>query len=128
MIRGREIADTQGADERRDLMDSWKAIAQYFGRDVRTVQRWEKTENLPVHRHIHEKNGSVYAFKSELENWRKSRSIIPARETARASTSNVASRPAEAQTAEQQSIFTQRTTWTWFDENVHIILHARIAL
>ena len=123
MIRSGEMADTQGADGRRDLLDSWKAIAQYLGRNVRTVQRWEKTENLPVHRHIHEKNGSVYAFRSELENWRKSRSVPPARGIARALTSNIASRPAEPQTTGQQSVFTQRITWTWFDENVHIILH-----
>jgi hypothetical protein len=40
---------------------SWKEIAAYFRRDVRTVQRWEKDEGLPVHRSIHSKLSSIYA-------------------------------------------------------------------
>jgi TolB-like protein/Tfp pilus assembly protein PilF/transcriptional regulator with XRE-family HTH domain len=50
-------------------LESWKDIAAYLGRDVRTVQRWEKKENLPVHRHLHEKQGSVYAYREELDAW-----------------------------------------------------------
>lgn len=60
-----------------DRLDSWKQIASYLGREVRTVQRWEKRECLPVHRHFHHKIGSVYAFKTELEQWRKDRSSGP---------------------------------------------------
>jgi serine/threonine-protein kinase len=52
-----------------DRLDSWKDIASYLRRDVSTVQRWEKREGLPVHRHLHDKQGSVYAFKSELDTW-----------------------------------------------------------
>jgi YVTN family beta-propeller protein len=54
---------------RADRLDSWKEIAVYLKRDVRTVQRWEKTEGLPVKRHQHSRGGSVYAFKSELDRW-----------------------------------------------------------
>lgn len=54
------------ADQR---LDSWKAIAAYLGRDVTTVQRWEKREGLPVHRHVHDKLGSVYAFRVEIDEW-----------------------------------------------------------
>lgn len=54
-------------------LDSWKEIADYLDREVRTVQRWEKTENLPVHRHEHQKKSTVYAYTSELEEWRKKR-------------------------------------------------------
>src|SRR5262245_1082099 len=49
-----------------ERLDSWKEIAAYLRRDVRTVQRWEKKEGLPVYRHQHEKLGSVYAFQTEL--------------------------------------------------------------
>ena len=56
-------------------LDSWKAIAAYLRRDVTTVQRWEKREAMPVHRHRHEKAGSVYAFASELDAWSRSRRI-----------------------------------------------------
>jgi serine/threonine-protein kinase len=52
-----------------DRLDSWKDIAAYFRRDVTTVQRWEKRQGLPIHRHLHDKQGSVYAFKSELDSW-----------------------------------------------------------
>src|SRR6266700_925573 len=58
-------------DDRK--LDSWKEIADYLDREVRTVQRWEKTENLPVRRHEHQKKSTVYAFTSELDEWRKNR-------------------------------------------------------
>lgn len=54
-------------------LDSWKAIAAYLGRDVTTVQRWEKREGLPVHRHQHEKLGSIFAYQVELDEWRHAR-------------------------------------------------------
>src|SRR4051812_44172611 len=54
-------------------LDSWKEIAAYLKRDVATVRRWEKREALPVHRHVHEKLGSVFAYPSELDSWRESR-------------------------------------------------------
>jgi TolB-like protein/tetratricopeptide (TPR) repeat protein len=56
-----------------DRLDSWKAIAAYLGRDVTTVQRWEKREMMPVHRHVHDKRGSVYALAPELDAWLQSR-------------------------------------------------------
>ena len=34
-----------------DRLDSWKEIAAYLNRGVRTVRRWEREEGLPVHRH-----------------------------------------------------------------------------
>ena len=61
-------------------LDSWKEIAAYFDRRVRTVQRWEKSEELPVHRLLHEKGSSVYAYVSELEKWVLGRSAPPAPE------------------------------------------------
>jgi Tol biopolymer transport system component len=54
-------------------LDSWKDIATYLNRDVTTVQRWEKREGMPVHRHLHDKMGSVYAFQAELDAWARSR-------------------------------------------------------
>ena len=50
-------------------LDSWKEIAAYLNRDVTTVQRWEKREAMPVHRHVHDKRGSVYALTDELDGW-----------------------------------------------------------
>jgi len=59
--------------ESGNRLDSWKEIAAYLGRDVTTVQRWEKREGMPVHRHVHDKRGSVYASGPELDAWLRSR-------------------------------------------------------
>jgi len=64
-----------GSDE--DRLESWKEIAAYLGREVRTVQGWEKNEGLPVHRHQHARQGSIYAFRSELDLWRQQRRGAP---------------------------------------------------
>ncbi|MGD0581271.1 MAG: tetratricopeptide repeat protein, partial [Bryobacteraceae bacterium] len=58
-----------------DVADSWKEIAAYLKRDVRTVMRWEHTCGLPVHRLPGGPKSAVYAMKSELELWRRSREI-----------------------------------------------------
>jgi adenylate cyclase len=47
----------------------WKQIAAYLHRDVRTVQRWERSEQLPVHRQLHLKLGTVHAVRAELDVW-----------------------------------------------------------
>lgn len=54
-------------------LDSWKDIAGYFQRDIRTVQLWEKKEGLPVHRHGHKGRSSVYAYPEELDAWLQTR-------------------------------------------------------
>jgi len=58
----------------RSRLDSWKAIAAYLNRDVRTAHRWERNEGLPVHRHQHSSRGTVYAYASEIDDWLGSRS------------------------------------------------------
>jgi Tol biopolymer transport system component len=73
-------ASTQGQPD--DRLDSWKKIASYLKRDVRTVQRWERREAMPVHRHQHDKLGSVFAFRSELDAWWESRRTRLAQEDA----------------------------------------------
>lgn len=57
-------AGSAGGDKR---LGSWKEVASYLGRTVRTVQKWEKDEGLPVHRHQHEKRGTVLAYPAELD-------------------------------------------------------------
>ena len=66
---------TPTAGPSQSRLDSWKEIAAYLKRDVTTVQRWEKREGMPVHRHLHDRIGSVYAFTSELDAWRQSRKL-----------------------------------------------------
>ena len=62
-----------GRRSTNDRLNSWKEIAAYFRTSTRTVQRWEKTESLPIHRHLHDKLGSIYASESELDSWWKNR-------------------------------------------------------
>jgi Tol biopolymer transport system component len=63
-----------------DRLDSWKEIAAHLKRDVTTVQRWEKREGMPVHRHLHDRMGSVYASRAELDAWARSRNLRAAQE------------------------------------------------
>ena len=52
-----------------ERLESWKEIAAYLSRSVRTVKRWERLEGLPVRRHLHRHSSSVWAFTSELDAW-----------------------------------------------------------
>ena len=56
-------------DTGRVRLASWKEIAAYLRREVRTVIRWEKERGLPVHRVPGGKGRSVFAFTDELDNW-----------------------------------------------------------
>jgi len=50
-------------------LESWKEIAAFFGREERTVRRWEKESALPVHRVPGGAKGRIYAYESELRGW-----------------------------------------------------------
>ncbi|HWY20235.1 MAG TPA: hypothetical protein VNX26_03390 [Candidatus Acidoferrum sp.] len=52
-------------------LDSWKEIATFFGRDERTVKRWEKERGLPVYRVPGSARGGVFAYAEELAEWLK---------------------------------------------------------
>jgi tetratricopeptide (TPR) repeat protein len=74
-----------------DRLDSWKEIASYLKREVRTVQLWEKREGMPVHRHFHTQLGTVFAFRSEIEEWSRQatrRLSSKEREVAKTATEN----------------------------------------
>ena len=55
------------------LLSSWKEIADYLGCDERTCRRWELDYGLPMHRMEGAARSRVYAYKDELDAWRKSR-------------------------------------------------------
>ena len=78
-------------DDTSQRLDSWKEIASYLGRSVRTARRWESEEGLPVHRHMHQAQASVYAFAHEVDAWRRMRdqapASVPSRQAATRSTS-----------------------------------------
>jgi hypothetical protein len=58
-FRGRDV----------EILNSWKEIASYLGRGVRTVQRWERDMGLPVHRPKGKDRSAVLAFPTELDKW-----------------------------------------------------------
>jgi len=60
--------EPQAANRR---LDSWKEIAAFFGRDERTVKRWEKERALPIHRVPGGIRGGVFAYPAELSQWLK---------------------------------------------------------
>ena len=60
----------------RQQLDSWKEIAAYLHRTVASVKRWEKKEGLPIHRHLHHKRSTVYAYPSEIDTWLANRSRV----------------------------------------------------
>ena len=64
-----------------ERLGSWKEIAAYLNTSVRTVQRWEKTEGLPVRRHRHIVGGTIYAYRPELDAWWESRRMRLMEET-----------------------------------------------
>jgi excisionase family DNA binding protein len=53
----------------RKFLQSWKEIAGYLGVTVRTVQRWEKEANLPIHRQGTGRRSRVVAYSDELDSW-----------------------------------------------------------
>jgi Tol biopolymer transport system component len=62
-------APRQGTVESGVRLDSWKEIASYLKRDIRTVQRWEKTAGLPVRR-LHKPGlRAVFAYTVDLDEW-----------------------------------------------------------
>jgi hypothetical protein len=50
-------------------LNSWKEIAEYLEREVRTVSRWEKEFGLPVQRVGGGKGRSVFAYTADIDEW-----------------------------------------------------------
>ena len=57
----------------QDLLSSWKEIAGYLDCDERTCRRYELNFGLPIHRMEGTSKPRVYAYKGELDAWRKER-------------------------------------------------------
>jgi hypothetical protein len=75
----------------RKRLDSWKEIAAFFGRDERTVKRWEKERGLPVYRVPGSARGGVFAYAEELAEWLKAPNHV----------SEVAEAPAEISSSDE---------------------------
>ena len=54
------------------VLNSWKEIANYVGRGVRTVQRWEADLGMPVRRPRAKSRSAVLAMSDEIDAWLRS--------------------------------------------------------
>jgi hypothetical protein len=106
-----------GAGPARERLDSWKEIAAYLKREVRTVQRWEKSEGLPVRRHLHKKQGTIYAYKSELDAWWSQRGMQESTATQPEASVETAEAPQESlswsATMEAEPVAPVAAKWHW---------------
>lgn len=55
----------------QNVLNSWKEIAAYLDRGVRTVQRWETDLGLPVRRPRGKNRSAVLAMRADLDEWLK---------------------------------------------------------
>ena len=104
-------------DNRADKprLDSWKEIASFLGRGVRTVQRWEREEGLPVHRLDHTKRGSVYASPPELTAWWESRR--------RAATAPPSTSPSASVVPERITATAAATFWPALSSDARMVVY-----
>jgi hypothetical protein len=59
-----------------EILNSWKEIATYLDRGVRTIQRWAIEADLPIHRLGAGSRAPVFAFAHELNQWRRKRQAL----------------------------------------------------
>src|SRR5207245_8536783 len=69
------IRNMQSANSDPHVLTSWKEIAAYLGKGVRTVQRWERELSLPVRRPYGMEKHVIVALPEELDNWMRTRMI-----------------------------------------------------
>src|SRR5262249_50347944 len=53
----------------RKVLHSWKEIANYTGRGVRTIQRYEIELGFPIHRPAGKSRSAVLGFSDEIDAW-----------------------------------------------------------
>src|SRR6202142_3058743 len=108
---GEPSPETQPSEKPpEDRLDSWKEIAAYLKRDGTTVQRWEKREGMPVHRHLHDRMGSVYASRADLDAWMRSRNLRLGQENGNGNNAILPDPPAQPP---RPAISTFLTGWTF---------------
>lgn len=72
---------TASNGKKENILTSWKEIAAYLDRDVRTCVRWEQRYGLPVHRLDRDSKGKVFAYRDQIDAWLASRAADGAART-----------------------------------------------
>jgi phage terminase Nu1 subunit (DNA packaging protein) len=65
LLRVPACRDRYDLENRSPMLSTWKDIAEYLGKGIRTAQRWSDEAGLPVHRD----RTTVYAFRAEIDAW-----------------------------------------------------------
>jgi len=68
------VQNIKNRDLQKKRLDTWKEIADYMGRDIRTCQRWEMEFDLPVYRMSQHKKSRVFCYTNELDDWIENKS------------------------------------------------------
>src|SRR5258708_192863 len=64
------ISETSAVVSQSTVLTSWKEIARYLGKGVRTAQRWEQHLGLPVRRPIGaSQKSAVLLHREEVDVW-----------------------------------------------------------
>ena len=64
-----QAIDVSPNGKKENILTSWKEIAAYLDRDVRTCVRWEKRYGLPIHRLERDSKAKVFAYKDQIDEW-----------------------------------------------------------
>lgn len=72
LANGKEDVTAAPQETTSHILNSWKEIAEYLNRGVRTAQRWERELGMPVHRPRGHGRSAVIAIQSEIDHWLKS--------------------------------------------------------
>jgi hypothetical protein len=80
---GGEVPRAQlGVQEPDDRLESWKEVAGFLKKGVRTVMRWEDL-GMPVHRVPGAKRGGIVASRTEITQWLRGRPDLQPLDTPR---------------------------------------------
>lgn len=96
-------------------LSSWKEIAAYLGKGVRTVQRWEQQFGLPVRR-PNAKSHVIFAIPTELDAWIKSHQHAPNNHPVKAIATN------QKQITQQHRLLQRlKTSYTRLEKNQQVL-------
>jgi len=109
----------------RERLDSWKAIADYLGREVRTAMRWENEKELPVHRVRGGKRHAVFAYPEELDAWLRGQENLAAATTQETPSATPPEGAPEVAPSLSRKPFTSNKSWYFIGSSL-IVLFAVI--
>jgi tetratricopeptide (TPR) repeat protein len=109
----------------KERIETWKQIAVFFGKDERTVKRWEHERNLPIHR-LPGERGGVFAYRGELTDWMNSALFERARKDSSSAHYDVPPEQPSGITASAESVPVSR--WTIFAAGIRRSRYALLAV